>query len=96
MLSKSMFDLDSCNDPIIRIEARSSDDLRDKVARRFVEAFAHGSSQWCEILPSGESQYLIFPLKPEHLRQAAERMLEKAEEWDAQTKKFTVLVEKVS
>jgi hypothetical protein len=94
MLSKSAFDLDSSNNPVIMVEAVSSGDVRDKIARRFVETFAHGSSQWCEILPSGESQFLIFPLKPEHLRQAAERMLEKADEWDAQTKKFAALVEK--
>src|SRR5688572_28955960 len=77
--SKSVFDLDHSNNPVITLEVKSSDDMRDKVARRFIEELAH-TSQWCEILPTGETSWIIYPIKPEELRKQAAYMIAKAGE----------------
>lgn len=87
--SKSVFDLDHANNPVISIEARSSDDVRDKVARRFIEALG-GDSNWCQILPNGESQWIIYPIKPEEIRQHAAYMIARADEIE---KKLQVVAE---
>lgn len=85
MQSKSTFYLDHHNNPVIKVEAVYTPDVRDSIARRFVEAFAHGNSQWCECLPTGENEYMIWPIKPEELRETAKKMILKAEELEKYT-----------
>ncbi len=80
MQSKATFDLDQNNSPVIKIQVTSTDDVRDKIAKRFTETFVHGDSQWCEILPSGEGEYLIWPIKPDELRKTAKYMMARADE----------------
>lgn len=80
MQSKVSYDLGYENEPIIKVKAVASDDVRDKIARRFVETFRHGDSQWCEILPCAENEYWVWPIKPEELRRKANEMLLKADE----------------
>lgn len=92
MESKAMFDLDCDNNPVIKVEIKSTPDLRDKVAKRFIEAIGY-DSQWCEILPSGEQQFIIFPLKPDELRRHAALMTERADKLDAEKAKYAAIVE---
>lgn len=47
MLSKLMIDLDHDNQPIIKIDYRASDDVRDKMVKRFLETFGGGSA-WAQ------------------------------------------------
>lgn len=44
MKSRVTFDLDGGNNPIILVHAEHSDDVRDKIARQFVERFGHSSN----------------------------------------------------
>jgi len=74
MISKAMFDFDQFNNPVVKLEITYSPDLRDKVAKQFVEALRH-DSQWCEITVIGEGKYSISPIKPEELRDHAEIMM---------------------
>lgn len=90
--SKSVFDLDHSNNPIITLDVKSSDDMRDKVAKRFIEALGH-TSQWCEILPNGETSWIVYPIKPEELRQQAAYMIAKADELDRNLKTYKELQE---
>lgn len=92
MESKVMFDLDCDNNSVIKIEIKSTADLRDKVAKRFIQAIGY-DSQWCEILPSGELQFTIFPIKPEELRRHAQLMSERADKLEAEVAKYTTVVE---
>lgn len=78
MESKAMFDLDSYNIPILKLDIRSTPDVRDKIAKRFIEALGH-NSQWCVILKTGETEWQVWPLKPEELRQAAQYLSERAD-----------------
>lgn len=48
MKSRISIDLDYYNKPIINIEYRESDDLRDKVVKRFLEEFGHNSN-FCRV-----------------------------------------------
>lgn len=92
MLSKATFDLDQSNNPVINVEIISTPDLRDKVAKRFIEALG-SQSQWCEMLPTGENQYTIFPLKADELRRHAGYMLTRADELEEKALKYAKLVE---
>lgn len=95
MYSKLSFDLDHSNNPVVKIEVTSSLDVRDKIAKRFTESFAHGSSQWCEILPTGDNEYWIWPIKPEELREKAKLMLLRADELERGREKYKQHVESV-
>lgn len=44
MLSKVQFDLSENNSPIIKATIQSSPDVRDTIAKKFIEAFAHQST----------------------------------------------------
>lgn len=92
MQSKASFDLDAENNPIVKLEIASTPDVRDKIAKRFVEVFGH-TSQWCELLICGESEYWIWPIKPDELRRVAANMIEKANELDASKAKYAPLPE---
>ena len=92
MLSKAFFDLDQSNNPVINLEIVSTPDMRDKVAKRFVEAFGH-TSQWCEILPTANNTYTIFALKPDELRRQAEIMMARADELEGKTLAYAKEVE---
>ncbi len=92
MQSKASFDLDAQNNPIVKLEIASTPDVRDKIANRFVQEFGH-TSQWCEILVCGNSEYWIWPIKPEELRRVATMMNEKADELERQKAKFAPLTE---
>jgi hypothetical protein len=95
MLSKASFDLDAQNNPIVKLEIASTPDVRDKIANRFVQDFGH-TSQWCEILVCGNSEYWIWPIKPEELRRVAAMMIEKADELERKTAQYATLVESAS
>jgi hypothetical protein len=43
MLSKISIAVDGDNQPVIRIDYRESDDVRDTLVKRFLETFAHRS-----------------------------------------------------
>lgn len=44
MLSKIKIDIDFDNQPIIVLDYKESDDLRDKLIKRFIEGFKHESN----------------------------------------------------
>ena len=44
MLSKIQIDIDADNQPVIKIEYRASEDVRDKMVKRFMETF--GGESW--------------------------------------------------
>lgn len=48
MRSRITIDLDEANQPVIKIQYVESDDLRDKIVKRFLEKLGH-ESRWCEI-----------------------------------------------
>ncbi len=83
MQSRATFDLDHSNAPIIRTEIISTPDVRDKIAKRFIEALGH-TSQWCGILPISETEYMIFPIGPHELKEQAKQMLHRAAELERQ------------
>ena len=78
MRSRASFDLDSSNNPILKLEVASTSDVRDKIAKRFVGSLGH-NSQWCVILQTGESEWQIWPLKPDELRLASEHIKDRAD-----------------
>ena len=91
MQSKAMFDIDSNNCPIIKVTAVATDDLRDKIARRFVEAGGH-TSIWCNIYPSG-NDFLIIPITPEEMRREGEAMIRAAQDYEDQLAKYSKRIE---
>lgn len=75
MKSKITIDMDWDNQPIIKIEYQESDDVRDKMVKRFMETFG-GSSCWAtffydqsisEMTEKTNSKAQIRPLKPSQL-----------------------------
>lgn len=54
MKSRISIDLDESNNPIIKIEYAHSDDVRDKMVKRFLEGFS-GDSAWAKFQFSGIS-----------------------------------------
>ena len=44
MKSKITIDVDQDNQPIIKVEYSESDDVRDKLVKRFIENFGHNSN----------------------------------------------------
>lgn len=79
MLSRSTFDLDHFDNSVIKLQIASSSDLRDKVARRFIEKLG-GNSQWCEILKNGDSEYIIVPIPHDELRRHGQEMIQMVED----------------
>lgn len=49
MKSKITIDVDLDNQPVIKIEYSASEDVRDKLVKKFLDTFA-GESQWSEFL----------------------------------------------
>ena len=92
LLSKSIFDLDHSNNPILKLEIKSSPDVRDKIARRFIEGLGN-TSQWLEIYPNGEGEYIVYPVTPERLRDQAKYMIARADELERKTTNYAQLVE---
>lgn len=67
MKSKITIDVDFNNQPIIKIQYIESEDVRDKLVKRFTERFGHVSA-WCTWYPAttnGESW--ISPITYENL-----------------------------
>lgn len=91
MLSKSLFDLDHSNAPIIKAQILSSPDVRDKIAKRFIEELGH-LSKWCCIQPISETDYMISPIGPHELMVHAEDMLKAALEYEARISQVTASV----
>ena len=92
MQSRATFDLDVSNYPIIKAQIISTLDVRDKIAKRFIEALGH-ASQWCIILPISDTEYMISPITPHELKEQAKQMIYKAEELERQTASYAKIVE---
>lgn len=93
MESRATFDLDHSNSPVIRAEIKSSLDVRDKIAKRFIEALGH-NSQWCGILPISETEWMIYPLAPHELKEQAQFMINRAQELEQKTAAYANEVER--
>lgn len=92
MQSRATFDLDCSNYPVIRAEIISTPDVRDKIAKRFIEALGH-TSNWCIILPISDTEYMISPLGPHELKEQAKQMIFKAEELERRTELYAKTIE---
>lgn len=72
MKSKIMIDLDEDNQPIIKIDYFYSEDVRDKMVKRFLETFETGCWARFQYLNNGteyvNSNAKIRPLTPEELK----------------------------
>lgn len=88
MKSKLTIDLDEDNQPIIKIDFIDSDDVRDKMVKRFLETFASDSC-WAEFKHTGNGQVglsmsktaQIRPIPPINLQVQGKYMLEMANEY---------------
>jgi len=60
MKSKVTIDVDNDNQPVIKIEYSPSEDVRDKLVKRFLESFG-GESRWAEFyfLDAGVSPHVF-------------------------------------
>jgi hypothetical protein len=80
MKSRITIDLDAFNRPIIQVEYSPSEDVRDKLVRRFLEGFAH-ESLWCratvENVRNDGTLLTIRPLAPVEFLQNAKEMIPK-------------------
>jgi hypothetical protein len=78
MKSKITIDLDIDNQPIVKIDFQPSDDVRDKMVKRFLETFGH-SSVWCRWEYQNQvedgSTSILRPISPERLIQEGKEIL---------------------
>ena len=62
-------DFENGNQPVIIANLQSSDDVRDKLLKSFIEKFAHQRS-WCQVNYMGEAlggnAYKIIPIEPKN------------------------------
>jgi hypothetical protein len=73
MNSRISIDVDHDNQPVIKIEYKDSDDVRDKLVKKFLETYGH-ASRWSvseyQPNPPGttlNSVMLIRPITPENM-----------------------------
>jgi hypothetical protein len=87
MRSRISIDLDFNNEPILKIEYNESEDVRDKIVKRFLEKFASISS-WCKIEWDHERLYtngnnmnagvsIISPVVPKEIQHEINLMTER-------------------
>lgn len=78
MKSSVKIGIDDNGGSVIELEVASSDDVRDKLAKRFVEALRH-ESNWCRIENVGVSQeyasWRISPVDPNGLNDELKTIL---------------------
>ena len=86
MKSKITIDMDWDNQPVIRIEYNESEDVRDKMVKRFMETFG-GKSCWATFFFNNSISDMterlnrkaqLRPLKPSELNQHWEQMRDSA------------------
>lgn len=68
MKSRITIDVDYDNQPIIKIEYYNSEDVRDKLVKRFLEGFGAESTFanfYYELADDTNSRAKIIPIKPE-------------------------------
>lgn len=79
MKSRITIDLDPFNHPIIKVEYSPSEDVRDKLVKRFLEGFFH-ESVWCratiENLRNDGSLLVIRPIAPKEFEDNSKEMIE--------------------
>ena len=73
MESKVAFDLNENNIPVISVKVKPSEDLRDKVAKKFIEDFGH-SSWWCTAIFEQDGTMIITPITPQELEKQSRIM----------------------
>lgn len=78
---KVAVDFENGNKPIIKVNLRKSEDLRDNFVQAFMELFGHSSS-WCKITydfsknENGEKVMNIHPITPDEIFEEAKIMTE--------------------
>lgn len=87
MKSKVTIDIDWDNQPVIRIEYNESDDVRDKMVKRFMESF-RGDSCWATFTfentvsnLTANRHAIIRPIPPAELKDYHENMRISYENW---------------
>lgn len=83
MKSRITIDVNEDNQPIIKIEYNSSDDVRDKLVKRFLEAFG-GESCWAHFTflnwasdnkDEINREAKLTPIKPDQLHEQSNLMM---------------------
>jgi hypothetical protein len=72
MKSRISIDVDYDNQPIIKIEYQNSEDVRDKLVKKFMETFGSGQSIYATFLYYGQTTAdvntaVIRPVRPDQL-----------------------------
>lgn len=80
MKSKLRIELDEQNLPVIELENIDSEDLRDKVARRFRESFGYWSN-YCKIHYYYE-KIIITPITPEEMYTLRDDLNERIKDYE--------------
>lgn len=72
-------DFDNNNEPVIQLLVRSTDDIRDKLLRNFIERLG-GQSSWCKIYCAYTNEpfqrWKLFPITEDEFKKEGEAMLE--------------------
>ena len=77
MISRIRFDLNENNSPVIKVDYRPSEDIRDKVVKKFIELFGH-TSMFCSVtfessdIGNVEQTLTISPIPSDKLSQTAD------------------------
>lgn len=100
MKSRITIDVDFDNQPILRIEYCESEDVRDKLVKRFLETFAGDSCYALFNYMNSEGRMdsesdtrttvaHVRPIKPENLKSEGENMIRMHEEFNELNKSLT-------
>lgn len=86
MKSKILIDVDYDNQPIIKIEYQNSEDVRDKLVKRFLEAFggqsAYASFYFVDAQPHEGQRAMVRPIPPDLLTMNTQIMAQAAEHYE--------------
>lgn len=79
MKSRVTIDLDPFNNPVIKVEYSPSEDVRDKLVKRFLEGF-YNTSVWCrasiDSLRNDGTLMVIRPIPPNEFENDSKEMRE--------------------
>lgn len=93
MKSKILIDVDYDNQPIIRIEYQNSEDVRDKLVKRFLEAFGgqsmYASFYFVDAQPHEGQRAMVRPIAPDMLMSNVSIISEMANHYEKYHRKAT-------
>lgn len=81
MKSRITIDVDTDNQPVIRIEYVDSEDVRDKLVKRFLQSFG-GSSTWALFYYIVNDISIIRPIPPSELNKEVDSIKKAVEDYN--------------